>query len=324
MDRLNEADRRTVEIYKDFLPSRIFDAHMHLYLGEAIPRVRNTGVFCLEQADPEDYKADMMPLLPGVEQIRLNMLPFPDPALNELSNGMREKANRHIASQTALEPSHVGAAYILPVDHEDDIQRMISPPGIRCLKPYYYGAQTCTGGNTRIEAFLPESAWRVANEKRIPIILHMMRKNLADEDNFAYIERMTARYPYAPLVLAHCARGFASWTAIANISRLSDRENIWFDLSAICEASPMIASIMKTASKRTMWGSDWPICMNRGKAISLCDDQHWLLDESYARVAAENLLAFYQAALLLDLDSSQVEDIFFRNACRLFDVSVHS
>lgn len=318
MKQLNEADSRLVDIYKDFLPNQIFDAHMHLYLGKAIPKVHQTGVFCLEKATPEDYMADMLPLLPGVAQIQLNMMPFPDPTLNDLSNGLRQMANEHIVMQSSIEPSHVGAAYILPGDTEEDIRKMVSRPGIRCLKPYYYGAKACLGGNTSVEAFLPEAAWRVSNDKRIPIILHMMRRNLADPENFAYIERMTSKYEDAPLILAHCARGFDSWTAVKYIPKLSERDNIWFDLSAVCEVAPIMAAILKTAGKRTMWGSDWPICRNRGKVISLGKDQHWILDDSYAQIAAENLFGFYQAALLLDLDQTQIDDIFCNNAAALF------
>jgi len=32
----------------------------------------------------------------------------------------------------------------------------------------------------------------------------------------------------------------------------------------------------------------------------------------------ENLMAFYQAALLLNLDQTQIEDIFYNNAANLF------
>ena len=317
---VNEADRRLAEIYGEFLPKKVFDAHMHLYLGEAIPKVRGTGVFMREKALPQHYMEDMLPLMPGVETVSKNMMPFPDPALNDLTNGLRELANGHIAQQTAIEPSYTGAAYVLPGDSEEDILKMVSVPGIRCIKPYFYGAAGNLGGNTPISDFLPESAWRVANEKSLPIILHMMRRNLADEDNFAYIDTMTAKYPNAILVLAHCGRGFDSWTAVKFIPMLAERENIWFDLAAVCEIGPIMASIVKTAGKRVMWGSDWPICMNRGKAISLCDGQHWLLGDeqsSYARVAAESLFAFYQTALLMDLDQTQIEDIFCNNALSL-------
>lgn len=319
MRGVNEADLRLVAIYRDFLPKRIFDAHMHMYLGEAVPKARGSGVFQRDNATPEAYIQDLIPVMPGVEEIRLHMMPFPDPALNVIGNGLRQKANGYISGLTQTHPGSVGAAYILPGDTEQDIADMLSYPGIRSLKPYYYGAKEF-GGRTRIGDFLPEAAWRVANETGSPIILHMMRNNLADWDNFSYLEEMTARYPYAPIVLAHCGRGFAGWTAVKYIPKLSNRDNIWFDLSAVCETGPMMASILKTAGKRTMWGSDWPVCMNRGRAISLIDDQHWLLNDSYALIAAEALFAFYQTSLLMDLDVTQLEDIFCNNAETLFGI----
>ena len=70
-----------------------------------------------------------------------------------------------------------------------------------------------------------------------------------------------------------------------------------------------------------MWGSDYPICKHRGRAVSVADRSNWLLDgEGLDRttIAAENLLALKQAALLLDLDAAQLDDIFYNNAAALF------
>ena len=313
---INESDRKLTELYRDFLPAKVFDAHMHLYTSAAIPKFSGNGVFQLNIAKPEDYMADMQALFPGVEEIRLNMLPFPDPALNDLDNGLRALANDHIVEQIRLHPQYTGAAYALPGDGPEKIGEMLSKPGITCLKPYYFASPR--GAVSTVAEFLPENIWAAANTYKAPIILHMMRQNLADAENFSYIDRMTAKYPDTPVVLAHCARAFAGWTAVREIPKLADRENIWFDLSAICETGPMMAAILKTAGKRTMWGSDWPVCLNRGRPISLVDDQHWLLGDQYAYVGAENLFAFYQTALLLSLDATQVEDIFYNNANRLF------
>ena len=72
-----------------------------------------------------------------------------------------------------------------------------------------------------------------------------------------------------------------------------------------------------------MWGSDYPVCMNRGRAISLGVGQEWLVGEQFenlnrAYVATENLMAFWQASRLLDLDKTQISDLFYNNAVRLF------
>lgn len=263
-----ENDFRVIEHYRDFLPKRVFDAHMHLYLAETIPNALGTEdcVFIKDSTAVSDYRRDMKSVLPGV----------------------------------------------------------------RGLKCYCYGADTRDYESLTIGDFLPEAAWTAANEKKLPIILHVMRPNaLSDEKNISYIEKMTRRYPDAQLVLAHCGRAFAAWTGVKQIRKLEDRGNVWFDMAAICEPGPMIACIMKNAGKRTMWGSDYPVCMHRGRAISVGKGQNWLMGEGFnclerTFIAVENLLAFYQAALLLDLDQTQIEDLFFNNASELFKEKVRN
>ncbi len=320
---ITERDKQVVNLYADFLPKKIFDAHMHIYCGHTIPNFyKPDGVFCRKYCTPKDYLADMDAFFPGVETVRLNMMPMLDPAQTDLSNGLRDHANCHIVDM-AREFQYVGCVYILPCDNAETISKMASQPGIRGLKCYSYGAGRLDLEALAIQDYLPEAAWEVSSQLHIPIILHMMRpKALSDPENFAYINQMAHRYPDAKLVLAHCARAFAAWTAVRSIRELEDQGNIWFDMSAICEPGPMIASILKNAAKRTMWGSDYPICMNRGRAISLAEGQDWLIDrkETATYVAAENLLSFYQAALLLDLDATQVQDIFYNNAASLFQL----
>lgn len=323
---VREIDLKAIELYRDFLPEQVFDAHMHLYRADTIPLALTSEdcVFVRKCALVEDYYQDMKPLLPGADTIRLNMIPMPDPIMNDPGNGTREKANEHILGQCLKHKGCVASPYVLPGDSEKDIYAMADNPGVRGLKCYCYGAGKKEIEQLAIEEFLPESAWVVANERRIPIILHMMKKHaLSDPENASYIERMAHRYPDAQLVLAHCARAFASWTGVEAIKRLEDCGNIWFDLSAICESGPMMACIMKNAGKRTMWGSDYPVCMHRGRAISLANGTDWLLGERFrgaerTYVAVENLLAFHQAALLLNLDKTQIRDLFYYNACTLF------
>ena len=315
-----EVDLNMVEIYRDFIPEKIFDAHMHLCIPETAPEIceakRPTTV--------EDYMTDMMPYLPGVKEIQLNILPMPSPVLNNLENGLRDQANNHIFEQQRKHSKCVVMPYVLPSDSEEMIYTLASQPGVKGFKCYCYGANTETLEQVSICDFVPEIVWVIANEKKLVIELHIMRPAaLSDEGNFKYITEMTRRYPNAQLVLAHCGRAFAAWTCVDSIKHLDDRGNIWFDMSAICESGPMIACILKNAGKRTMWGSDYPICMNRGRAISLGTGQEWLVGEEYrnlnrAYVATENLMAFWQASRLLELDKTQISDLFYNNAVRLF------
>lgn len=323
-----ETDRKVIELLRGFIPERVFDAHCHMYEASFIPRAANPdGVFCLERNTPDDYAAHMKPFLPGVETLRLNLIPMPDPALRNPS--LRNQANGYVYHLCDHFPGNVCSPYLLMSDTEQQIGDMVSHPGVGAMKCYCYAADTDRYNDCAIGDFLPEAAWVVSNQTGIPIILHMMRPHaLSDPDNLSYIRTMARRYPCANLVLAHCARGFVSWTVIDSIREIAGLDNIWYDFAAICESAPMAACIMKTAAKRVMWGSDYPICMHRGRAISWHTESLWLIDglvselrqtgQGACLLAGENLLAVRQACNLLELDRTQVEDIFYNNAVRLF------
>lgn len=327
---LLEADLKAIDMLRDFIPAKVFDAHCHLYTLPTIPASANeTEIFTQEMTTLEDYLRHMRPFFPGAEEIRLNLIPMPDPIMREQQNGTRNTANQHVLKQLERNPKHVGSVYVLMDDSEQIIGDMVSKPGIAGLKCYCYAANTDDYNSCTIDEYLPEAAWVVSNQTGIPIILHLMKpKALSDTDNLAYIKAMCKRYPNANLVLAHCARGFAAWTVIDAIKEISGFDNVWFDLSAICESAPMASCIMQTAGKRVMWGSDYPMSMYRGRIISINTGFLWLTNEAVidlrrnglpvCAVAAENLLAFRQACVLLGLDKTQIDDLFYNNAMSLF------
>ena len=319
----NETDRAVTDIYADFLPKRIFDAHMHVYYQDLIPSFSNRRNFAHEMVSPKEYWADMRHYFPGVDSFCLNMMPMPDPEFADNGKDLRVLANSYVESLCREDSNQVCCSFVMPEDSEETIERMADGIGVRGLKCYCYGRKSADYSCMQIEEFLPEAAWRVAERRRLPIILHLMRKGaLSDDDNFAYISRMTKRYPNAQLVLAHCASAFASWTTVNKIRALEDFGNIWFDISAICESGAIIACFLKNAGKRTMWGSDYPVCLHRGRPIAIAGAAQWLTDQSISvqrtRVIAENLLAVHEAATLLDLDQTQIDDLFYRNATELF------
>ena len=322
MINYSEADLFLIEKYKDFLPKKIFDAHTHMTYMPSLP---NVTFDWQEKYTPEDYVRDMGPILPGVEEIRLNMMPYPaDRALGDLRNGLRDMGNDYVFSLYQQENGHVVCPLVHPDDGEDFIWELAGRPGCRGFKCYAHLSNVEDLETASIDQYLPEAAWVVANEKKLPIILHLYRHAaLSDPDNLQYIHTMAKRYPNAQLVLAHCARGFVSWTLMESIHKLEDAGNIWFDLSAICESGTMAACILKNAGKRVLWGSDYNCNLLKGRAVSVGMGQWWLNGDAYggperATVAAENLMAFYQTALLLNLDQTQIEDIFYNNASQLF------
>lgn len=321
---VTEQDRRYAEMYRDFLPEKVIDAHMHLWAEDTIPMFYGKdGVFKTPFGTVEDFRESMKVFFPGVKEIGCMVMPMPDPALADESNGLREKTNRFIAEEVKKTPeSCCMSPYILPGDTEEKIADQVKRCDGRGLKVYGMGTGESNIAELELRQFIPEAAWVVAEKLQIPIILHVLKsRSMSDPENYAYLNRMTEKYPDAPLVLAHCARSFVSWTGIKVIRDLADHGNIWFDMSAICEPGPMMACILKNAAKRTMWGSDYPNNMYRGRAVTVGFGQNWLLDladPNAVLLGEENLMAFYQAALLLNLDQTQIEDIFYGNAKRLY------
>lgn len=274
----------------------------------------------------------MGPLLGNPSNIRLNALAeVTGPNVQSVEG--RRAINDYLSARLAEAPNCVGSAFIGPDDTEEQIAEVLSRPQMVGIKCY----STTVPGDDRnaiaIGDFLSEAAWNVANQLKRPICLHMMRPTaLADGDNLAYIQKMTARYPDAKLVLAHCARGFASWNTIETIDKIAHIDNIWYDISAICEIGPIAATIMRTAGKKVMWGSDYPVCKYRGRSLSLGDGFLWLTGATYAAIepilegqglkpclyTLQALLALKQTATLLNLDRTQIEDIFYNNAMNLY------
>lgn len=318
-----EEDRAVIEHLKGFIPKKVFDAHAHLYVADTVPRVAGTAAFPLEYSTPDDYVNHMKPFLPGAEVIRCNFFTMPDPAM--VDRAVLQRANDHVRQQVRG-TDHVWSPYVVMSDDEQTIWEAVSQPGAVAIKCYCYGKDAPKHGNLGIHEFLPEAAWVVSARTGKPIILHMQKDAaLSHPENLAYIQNMCRKYPDAKLILAHCARGFAAWTVLKSIRQLAGLENIWYDLAAVCEAAPMAACLQETGGKRVLWGSDYPICMHRGRAISWGLGQLWMVDELTAEtggclLAAENLLATARACDLVGLDATQIQDIFYNNACRLFQL----
>ena len=323
---VTENDLKVVDLYRDFLPEKVFDAHMHIYGEGTVPSLysESSPIYYRPSVTIEDYFKDTEAFYPGVKQRRVNALPMPDKQISTDPERYKKMMNAHLEKCLKDDNSNVGGAFILPTDDSDSIRKLTENEKIRSLKCYCYSVYKKDPDDTEIEEFLPESAFEVSSEKGIPIILHMMKKgSLSDEKNFSFITSVAKKYPRSKLVLAHCARSFAPHTVLKNISMLSEFDNIWFDTSAINEPVS-IMSCVKFNKKRVLYGTDYPVAMYRGRAFSFGDSFLWLTGDlipkgtPHSYILTEGLLALYESALLLDLDQTDIEDIFYNNAAELF------
>lgn len=313
-----EYDLEAAKKLDDFLPEKLFDAHMHvghLPYGER------------DRLTIDSYRREMAPLL-GKRDIRTNALVMPEKALSELA--ARDRSDAFLLSELDAHPDCVGELIVMPHDTAEEIEKRLVHKSIVGLKCYHVYADRADTLNAGIGEYLPESAWKVANKHKLAITLHMVRDAcLADSGNLTYIKEMAKKYPDATLILAHAARSFASWTAIETVGEIAHLENVWYDFAAVCESPAMLQLLKKVGVKRCMWGTDYPIAMLAGKAISLADRFYWIGEKDLASfasettmhswlIATETLMAHRQACQLLDLSRADVEDLFYNNAAALF------
>ena len=321
-------DLEAAKILNDFLPDRIFDAHAHLFDTALIPSLsvpESERVVC----GVEEYRAELSQLLGSHRQLRLNIIGYPERTMST-DRPLLLRSDDFLLTQLQNHADCVGEILITPEDTEESISERLVNEQIIGLKCYHYLAKGTNTWNASIGEYLPEAAWKIANKRGLSITLHMVKdKALADESNLHYIQEMAQRYPNAVLILAHAARAFASWTAVETVEKVAHLDNVWFDFSAVCESPAMLQIVKKAGISRCMWGSDYPICRMRGKAISLADTFYWInqtdLDRFSAKipvnnwlVATENLMAVRQMSILADLKSSDIEALFYNNAASLF------
>ena len=322
-------DFEAAKILNDFLPAQIFDSHAHLYDTSFVPGLANNPSMA-GRYDLTQYRQDMVPIFGQERELHLNIVTYPDRAMADPAHPSRDLADAFLVQQLEEDPGSVGEIITVPGDTAESLSKRLVHPRIRGFKCYHYCSGLANSWNASIGQYLPEAAWQVAHEKKLVITLHMVKDHaLADPDNLIYITTMAKAYPDATLILAHAARSFAAWTGIEAVEKVAHLDNVWFDLSAVCESPAMLQIFKKTGTQRSMWGSDYPVSRYCGKAISLGDSFYWIYKKDLENfsgatsfssylVGVENLLATRQACILMDLDQKAIEDIFYGNAARLF------
>lgn len=320
-----EKDREMLQKLQSFIPDKVFDAHAHLHKVEyCTPGLNMFQAY--GTADMERLLKDQKELY-GDRKFRGLILPTPTEIFNE-NRSLRNEMNAWMNEELYKAPDCVGAIYVMPGDTKEDIEAMLTNPQIRGFKCYHQSAKT--DGPTwlaEVGEYLPETAWQVANERGMSITIHMVRPlALSDEKNMAYFKEMTAKYPNAKLILAHCARGFASWTTIEAVRKLKGIPNLYYDMAAICDPATMFELIRQAGCDHVMWGSDYFIDRAHGKPINAGDSFQWLykheipeeVDFPACKTVLESLMSFYQASLMLDLSKEQIQQVFYDTGCELF------
>lgn len=321
-------DEALADELRAFIPAKVFDVHTHPY------RVRDLNLkgnsVCTEgpaEAGSKIIRQFMDKLLgPGkYSGGLLTAYPTEDCDIDGVNDFVMEQLKYETASR--------GSVCITPDCHPEKVRRYLENLLITGLKPYHCFSNEKPTFNSSIAGFLPEWAWRLADEKGLAITLHMVKdRAIADPENQNEIRVMCKRYPNAKLILAHAARSFHWPNAKKGLHALRGIENLWFDMSAICESEPIKEILYEFGPKKLMWGSDFPVCAIRGRTVTFGMDFIWLQDDTVkwdmlgtscnpVLVGLESLRALRTATEDAGLDTEDIENIFYNNATEMFGLN---
>ncbi len=331
---LTSVDRRIWQEELDgFVPRRVFDVHTHIYRWEFYKDpAKDTSAYhkllwpnyveaTWELADACDAL-----LMPGRDVQRLSFpFPFAPPCDFEASN-------EFIASQTRDQPRSGALMLVHPSMSAHYVDEQVTRHGVLGFKPYRFYATSGDAVNCPLTEFMPEHQIAVAHERGLIIMMHLAKRDaIADPQNIADLVRLSAKYPNAKWILAHCARSYSAWAIEKAAKELKDLPNVWYDTSSVCESDAIEALCAGVGVERVMYGSDdIPVGVLRGKYIAfgfawayLSEANHSLnlshCEPQMTFTRYEQLRAMRRAALRLGLNGAQIEALFHDTAAGLVD-----
>lgn len=321
---LSETEKRILAELEEFLPERIFDAHAHLW------RVKDCRFFSgCEIAEAADGTINLwresQQRLFGPGRVTGGLF------IGEPRSDL-DAANDFLIAQVRSEPQSRVAILIAPDYPREKVVEYLGHPYVAGFKPYHTWSLEKPTFSSSIPGFLPEWAWEMAAERRLVIVLHLVKdRALDDPDNQRQIREHCEKYPDTVLLLAHAGRGFHAPNTVRGVSALRGLDNLFFDGSAICEPSALAAVLEEFGPRRLLWGSDFWISEMRGKAVTLGNGFIWLDERTLdwrtvsqdchpVLVEIESLRALREASRIVGLDKDDIRDIFYANAADLFGI----
>ena len=312
------------EELQDFVPDRVFDAHIHMFnrthlLPSATTSWTDTDLSTLQQWAGRLY--------PGRETHFL--------VLGTPTVGMDIAAhNNWCIEQVRQDPQSRMNRLVTPSCRIADIERDIREQGFVGLKPYRLYSVTGDIAQCRIHEFLPHEQLELANELGLWVTMHLSRfHGCADEYNLADLQEYTSsRYPKIKWILAHCARSFTYWPIRKAIEQLREMPNIWYDVSAVTDVRPLITLFTRENPRRIFYGSDGVDATYfhgqyaaLGRAWQYVDIDRFNLqfphcDGRPILAIYEQLLSMKHAAEIAQFSQTNLEDLFWRNAATAFNV----
>ena len=327
-----ELDKRVYDSeLKDFLPSRIFDTHVHLFdtstlvPGCTIPPKSYLasfgGAFTLEQC--LEWTGALLP------DMEFHLNSFGSPSYDsDLDASARYSG--HISDNDRF----FGMALVSPNEKIADIVGRVEKNRLIGYKPYLNFIDWKPSAEVTIDDMLPVEQMEYANEKGLAVTLHIPRpERLADPVNQKQMIDICNRYPQTKIIFAHIGRAYYLTNIIDQLDGIAACPNAYLDTAMVNHAGVLEYALRHFPRERILFGSDAPVAFLHGKSVEINNQYAYLMAEDVVIGSAiydvEHVVAFTtffyeqlrgikQASTRAGLSQSEIEDLFFNNAHRLF------
>jgi hypothetical protein len=316
------------EELNEFLPEKIFDAHVHVappdgfrpghpYICGGVPITGYTY---------EELAEDQATVFPG-RHCEALCFGFPFPELNRESHNcyVGEGADfRRFFPLRLLDPHR---------DNSEAVNADLDRFGFLGFKPYPDYARPNDIPNAEIPEMLPDWAMAIAHERRLLVMLHIPRpKRLEDPLNRRQLVDLCKRWPGATVILAHVGRSYYLRGVTGFLEELRDLPNLYFDTAMVQHWEVLAYLFRHVPIHKVLFGSDIPIALAQGKAVeinhqytyvtprpwslSICDEQKRLRFTSFLN---EELRAIQLAARSAQLSEAEIAAFFYGTARSLVE-----
>ncbi len=308
--------------FDEQMPEKVYDAHFHLSHRYSDPK----GYVGNEYGEYAEFMAKYIP-----RSLAGGLVMAQPSSKHGVADVDKENARMlEIAEEHDL---RVGVI-ITPACGREKVERLLDTyPRITALKPYLTYTTTEDMFESDITDFAPLWMWELANERRLPVILHLShyQNMLNDPKNIEQVRYLSVNYPHAKIVLAHCAMGHHCRKLQLGLEKIKDLKNIWFDCSGSVEALSIYYCLKTFGVERMLYGADHNHGANVGRICSFgsnfigfhpgyLNEEAVPPDYRYQPLnnAQEGLLALLQACELLALSDDDKKRIFYDNAAELY------
>jgi len=331
-DDLQERDRQIYECeLRGFLPSRIFDAHVHFFDDSClVPDATFPPRHCYRKFGgaftPSEYQAWAKQALPGVE-MHANSFGHPG---QESDRDASAVYTGGISDNRRL----YGMALVAPCDSAETARRRVEQNQLIGFKPYPDFVTGKAVSEVTVHDMLPAAQMAVADELGLAIMLHIPRPGrLADPVNQAQMVELCERYPNARIIFAHVGRAYFLSNVVGSLEGIAACPNAYIDTAMINHEGVLEYAFRNFPRDRILFGADAPFALLRGKSVEINGQYAYLLGEDYdlgtsiydAKGAVTFTTFFYEqlrgiklATERAGLARGEVDGILFGNADRLF------